>query len=702
MRTHQLVGLLVTILLFVANSGGATQSPNSSPKKASRSNPNVILITVDTLRADRVGPPGAGSLTPNIDALAGDGAVFSNAIAQVPLTLPSHTTILTGIYPMSHGVRDLSTAGVPAGVRTLATMFKARGYKTAAFVSAFALSSNWGLNRGFDHYDDRFSEKQDFSSGRLERPAQETLDGAMAWLRNPRSGNLFLWIHLYDPHAPYEPPEPFRSLYRTNPYDGEVAYVDAEVGKFIAFLKERNLYSSSVILLTSDHGEALGEHGEQQHGFFVYNSTVHVPLILKPAGQKPAQSQDASIAGLVDIAPTLAGLAHLPVAPGSFQGRNLLSPTAERNPGLETGYAESLYPRSSFGWHSLHSVQNERYHYIDAGHSELYDLSQDPGELRNIIEEKPSVAAVLKDELHSVLARYPPTLKKSSSMALNIESSKQLQALGYLRGSPQPDQIADTPNAPDPKEKIDVFNEILRTTELTQDGKFQESSLILQRLANGNRGMFLLPYLQGENLLSSGAAGEAMPYYRRALELNPRYSLAAIGLGHAASRAGDDAEAEKAYQAALALNPHDSLVRLALAKTYQRLNRLADAAREQRTVLLADPDNSRVNEDYAGTLISMNQSSKAVPILQRVIASSNATTETFSLLGNAYVHGGKFREAVGAYKQAIGLDPNYAQAYFSLALIYYKLQDQTNFHLNHEKGCQLDVQLCRTLDSKIR
>jgi tetratricopeptide (TPR) repeat protein len=422
---------------------------------------------------------------------------------------------------------------------------------------------------------------------------------------------------------------------------------------------------------------------------------------VKPADQNPTSSKDESIAGLVDIAPTLAGLAGLHVDSHAFQGRHLFSPKAKGEEDSRIGYAESLYPLSSFGWHSLHSVQNQRYHYIEAGHPELYDLSQDPGELRNIFDEKPSVAAVLKQELHSVLSRYQLNAKKTSPPGLDSESSRQLQALGYIGSSPESVPIGDPSRVPDPKDKVDVFNEILRATELTQDGRFQESGAALQRLVDRNPEMSLLPYLQAENLFSSGASKEAMPYYRHALELNPRYSLAAIGLGHAAYRAGDDSEAETAYRSALSLNPRNSLVRLALAKSYLRLKRLTDAAREQRTVLLADPNIPNAYEDYAGTLILMNQFSEAVPILQKAVASSDVTPDTFSLLGSAYVHTGRFAEAIAVYKKAIDLNSDYAPAYFSLALIYYKLQDQENFRSNYEKGCRLDAQMCQTLDSRI-
>src|SRR2546428_8183088 len=247
--------------------------------------PNAILITVDTLRADRLGsygnPPG---LPPGRAGVPRAGVVFRRAVAQVPLTLPSPTAILTGTYPMWNGVEDLSTRGLSPGIPTLAEAFKRHGYATAAFVSAFVLDSMWGLQRGFDLYDDWFKPVEGKADRRdsLERRAEETVNHSLAWLDAHHSQSFFLWIHLYDPHAPYDPPEPFKSRFRTRPYDGEVAYADQQVGRLIAFLEAHNSYSAGLVLFTSDHGEGLGEHGEQQHGLFIYNSTIHVPLILKP------------------------------------------------------------------------------------------------------------------------------------------------------------------------------------------------------------------------------------------------------------------------------------------------------------------------------------------------------------------------------------------------------------------------------------
>jgi len=303
-KTPAALGLLAAILLCPGATGAAANSPN------------VVLITIDTLRADHLGCYGNRRIpTPVADQLAQDGVLFQRAIAQVPLTLPSHTAILTGTYPLWNGVRDLTATGLPPGIPTLAEIFRPHGYATAAFVSSIVLNSMWGLNRGFDSYDDQINpgEGKPSEKGVVDRRASITVDHAAGWITKQSSTPFFLWVHLYDPHAPYDPPEPFKARFGTRPYDGEVAYADEQLGRLIATLKSRGLYDSSLIVLMSDHGEGLGEHGEQQHGLFIYNSTVHVPLIMKlPASFHMSANSAPNVVNAVDVAPTLVQICGFP------------------------------------------------------------------------------------------------------------------------------------------------------------------------------------------------------------------------------------------------------------------------------------------------------------------------------------------------------------------------------------------------------
>ena len=345
------VGIALASVAYAQSSSAGATSPKTTPQtgasrtNASRTNsskpraakPNVILITIDTLRADHVGCYGAQTVkTPTIDALANDGVVFERAISQVPLTWPSHAVILTGTYPFQNGVQDFTGQPLAPQFRTIAQAFQQAGYATGAVISAFVLDRSWGLARGFDSYDDAFAAKTFATKqiGLVERPAGESVAHAILWLNNISFNKLasqknsanknsltnslitttprpfFLWLHLYDPHSPYDSPEPYRSEYRTHPYDGAIAYADHELGNLIAWLKRNHLYDSSLIAVLSDHGESLGEHGEDEHGFFVYNATVHVPLILKPpAGQGISAGRRSEPVETTAIAPTLLELA---------------------------------------------------------------------------------------------------------------------------------------------------------------------------------------------------------------------------------------------------------------------------------------------------------------------------------------------------------------------------------------------------------
>ena len=679
------------------------------PASAETPSANVILVTIDTLRADRLGCYGNRSIpTPTADRLARDGVIFRRAIAQVPLTLPSHVAILTGTYPMWNGVEDLTTAGLGPGIPTLAEVFKRHGYLTAAFVSSFVLNSMWGLNRGFDLYDDAITLEGAKSAGQsgLERRASETIDRTLAWLEDHRSGRFFVWLHLYDPHAPYSPPEPFKSRFRTHPYDGEVAYADEQLGRVIAFLDSRDLYAPSLIVLASDHGEGLGEHGEQQHGLFIYNSTVHVPLILKPPkGFKLARGSVNQVVSTVDIAPTLTQFEQFPSRDlASFQGRSLVpllestSPVAPRE-----GYSESLYPRTSFGWHSLHGMETERYHYIEAPREELYDLEQDPDETRNILGQKPQLGALLSENLRALAARYArPAERAEAAAALDVEKLRELRSLGYVGGSSAQPLQGDAPGAADPKNRVEFYNRVIHATELAEDGRFRESDAALDQAAAEDPAAYLPPFLRGENAMSERQYHAAMDYYRRALELNPRYDLAAIGMGRAGLAEGDPAGALKAFQWAMELNPHNYLVKLAMAQAYAQLGRMPDAANLEKEVLTAHPEDGKANSDYGVTLVHMGQYQDGLAALQKAVQLGYRTAITYNFLGTAQLAEGHPDQAVVTYEEAIRLDPKYSAPYGNLALFYLQARQNERARQYYKKACLVDSVLCRNLAPRFR
>jgi choline-sulfatase len=682
---------------------------SNCPASAETRSVNVILVTIDTLRADHVGCYGNRSVpTPTMDRLAPEGIVFRQAIAQVPLTLPSHVAILTGTYPMWNGVEDLTTVGLSRGVPTLAEVFKKHGYSTAAFVSAFVLNSMWGLERGFDFYDDAVNLQDDDSTEHhsLERKASETVDHTLRWLEGHSAQPFFLWLHLYDPHAPYDPPEPFKSRFRTRPYDGEIAYTDQQLGRFVSFLESQNLYASSLILLVSDHGEGLGEHGEEQHGVFIYNSTVHVPLILKPsAGFKPAQRSVSAVVSTVDIAPTLVQYCRFPSADSaSFQGRSLLPLIRSQVPGTpREGYSESLYPRSSFGWHSLHGTETEQYHYIEAPREELYDLRLDPTETHNIVGQKPTVAATLRENLHALAARYArPAGQSGTTSTIDLEKLRELRSLGYVGGSSAKPLQGDAPNAADPKDRVRFYNQVVHATELAEDGRFRESDAALKQAEAEDPNAYLPPFLMGENALAQHQYHEALDHYQRALELNPRYDLAEIGMGQAALEGGDPAAAAKAFQRALELNPQNYLVKLALARAYEKLNRLPEAANLEKEVLGSHPEDGKANSDYGVTLVRMRQYQDGLAALQKAVHEGYRTAVTYNFLGTAQLAAGNNEQAVRAYEEAIHLDVKYSAPYGNLALLYIRAGQDDKARQYYREACRRDRALCQELASHFR
>src|SRR6266571_8313472 len=365
---------------------------------------NVVIITIDTLRADHLGCYGYGQIrTPNIDALASESARFEHSYTPVPVTLPAHTVIFTGTYPAFSGIHDFSGNKLNPKQATLASVLQRQGYTTGAVIGSAVLDSRFGLNQGFDFYYDHFdfNRLQESNLDAMERPGNVVTDVALDWLGKNAQAKFFLWMHLYDPHYPYRPPAPYSEQYKDRLYDGEIAFADAQVGRLLQFLKEKNLYRNTLIMLVGDHGESLGEHGEKTHGFFIYNATLHVPLIVHmPVSHGPTPRSGASekvtepVAepiNLADLMPTVLEIVKLDL-PSGVQGRSLVPLLAAKGK-MESAslYAETFLPRLHFNWSELRGVETENYHFIDAPKPELYDLAKDPGETQNLYADKQAV-----------------------------------------------------------------------------------------------------------------------------------------------------------------------------------------------------------------------------------------------------------------------------------------------------------------------
>ncbi|MGH9669094.1 MAG: sulfatase-like hydrolase/transferase [Terriglobales bacterium] len=682
------IAMLLCALLLSASAGA----------QGRRTAPNIILITVDTLRADRLGCYGSKTVaTPAMDRLAADGVVFERALAQVPLTFPSHAAILTGTYPSYTGVQDFTSPPLGSEFRTLAQSLSANGYATGAVVSSFVLDRSWGVARGFDFYDDAFSGTSFFEKdpALVERPAKESVDRAIAWLARTRQRPFFLWLHLYDPHSPYRPPEPFRSQYKETPYDGEVAYADHEVGRLLEWLKSRHLYAGALIVLLSDHGESLGEHGEQEHGFFIYNSTTHVPLIVKPpasGGMRPSRRGDP--VETIAVAPTLLEMASLrdPIQK-QFQAEGLFAKQRDRE--SAAAYSETFYPFSSFGWNPLRGLESGRYHYIEAPKIELYDLIADPAEKHNLAGEQPAVAAVLKEKLRGLLARNPSPQKVAANPGLSPETIEKLRALGYVayRSPVSAEQLAK--GLPDPKDKLEEFNAILQATDALQAGDLEKGEALLLKAQQQDPGMYLLPYLLGQAASRRKDWKAAAAAFSRTLELNPNFDQAMTALARALALSGDPGGGKKWLEKALEVNPQNLHAWYELAWLHSRTGETEAAQAALEKTLAIQPNFGPAQRDLGMIHLRRQNYAEAAARLERASELGIQDAPLYNFLGIAYSRLGRMQQAVGSYRKALAADPNLAEAHLNLAYAYQRLGRRVEAKTEYEAACRLEKNLCQ-------
>jgi arylsulfatase A-like enzyme/Flp pilus assembly protein TadD len=653
--------------------------------------PNIILITVDTLRADRLGCYGSKTVaTPAMDSLARDGVVFERALSQVPLTFPSHAAILTGTYPAYNGVQDFTSPPLGPEFRTLAESLRANGYATGAVVSSFVLDRSWGMARGFDFYDDAFAGTSFFEKdpALVERPAKESVDHALAWLARTRRRPFFLWLHLYDPHSPYRPPEPFRTQYQGRLYDGEVAYADHELGRLLAWLKNRHLYEGAMIVLLSDHGESLGEHGEQEHGFFIYHSTTHVPLILKPPpGSRMRPGRHAEPVEAISVAPMLLNLARLrdPIEK-QFQAGGSAS-------GLL--YSETFYPFSSFGWNPLRSLESGRYQYIEAPRAELYDLTADPEEKHNLAAEQPAVTAVLKEKLGEMLVRQAPPQKRAPGPELSQETIEKLRALGYMayRSPVSAEQLAK--GLPDPKDKLEEFNAILQATDAMESGDFEKSEALLARAQEQDPGLYLIPYLRGQAAARREDWKSAAAQLSRALELNPGFDQAMTALARALALSGDPAAAQKWLERALEVNPQSLRAWYALGWLHLRAGETEDARAALEKTLAIQPNFGPAQRDLGMIYLRLKNYAAAAEHLERAGELGIHDAQLYNFLGIAYGRTGRGSKALESYRRALAVDPNLAEAHLNLAYSYQRLGRSEAALPEFQAACRLKKDFCQ-------
>ena len=597
--------------------------------------PDVILVTIDTLRADHVGCYGyAAAQTPMLDRLCAEGVKFTNAYTASPITNTSHASIMTGLYPSRHGVADF---GVPlaASHPTLAEQFQKAGYKTAAFIGAVILDSSAlapGLNRGFDHYENfpaQTTTKERWE--RVERRADAVVAKAIAWLANTTGAPRFLWVHLYDPHDPYEPPEPFRSKFAKEPYDGEIAYADAALGKLMATLEKQNRFQSAIFAVMSDHGEGLGEHGENTHGIFLYDSTLHIPLIVKLPDSVRKASVYSRQASSVDVMPTLLDLAGIKVP--EVEGSSLKSALQSGSGEDHVAFSETDYP-VRFGWAPLKSIRQPGAKYIEAPRPEFYDLSADPKELNNLYAPWNDAVQSLRASLAEFRSKAPQP-DTHATAPVDQNTVEELKALGYLGTNPGATTVPEPSMLPDPKDKIQVQN-LIHSGMMAEEGgdpvaarkafasaveADPTSTIALRQLGT-------LEYKSGE--YKQAAAHLAQAYARDAGD-----STVALLLGQALVKTGDLKAAKDVLESALRTAPGQYDARVALGRAYAGLGNTAAAHDQYEAAMLLDGKRPEARLANAELLLAAGKKAAARSEIQKVIAADPKNSEAAALLAKA-------------------------------------------------------------------
>jgi choline-sulfatase len=662
---------------------------------------NVLLISIDTLRADHVGAYGyPAARTPTLDALAARGLRFTHASTVTPLTLPAHASLMTGTFPAWHGVRDNGGFYVADDQTTLAEVLKGKGYRTGGFVGAFVLDRRWGIAQGFDTYFDDFDlSKYELAAGidAAQRPANEVVDHATSWLREPSDKPFFAWVHLYDPHAPYAAPEAFRSRFPATmhgAYDAEVAFTDAQVGRLLDALGDER--DRTIVVVTGDHGESLGEHQEQQHGFFVYDAVTQVPLIMAAPGIRPRTSTDQ--VRVVDIMPTVleaAGVAR----PEAVQGVSLLP--AARGERLDLlALSETWYPRYHYGWSELTAVRDGRYKFIAAPRRELYDLQNDPGEQNNVAPSNPQRVAALERALGEMTAKTSASATPQAPQTVDPDVEERLRALGYVGSSVSARALDDRPRG-DPKDKIGLYNLLkLAGTDsvagrlddavakvrkvLQEDGEVVEAYVMLGNLHTKARHQdaaidayqkalalddrhenaafaLALAYKQADRIDAAEAG------FERVLQMNPRSTKAQYQLADIWSRRRDFGRAEQALSTALVANVDRPAFLLKLGESQIELAKLDEAEKNLREALKLKPDLAMANYDLGVLFEARGDTARAAEAYEAELQAHPKVYQAHFNLGKILSRVGRAKDAARHFRAAVEANPSFGGGYLYLA-----------------------------------
>lgn len=669
MRALTAASALLLSLCALAGCGGDRTSFEEAP---------IILISIDTLRSDHLPAYGyQGAETPAIDALRRDSILFERAYSHVPLTLPSHASILSGVLPTEHGVRDNAGYVFEAAKHPyLPRLLKEAGYETAAFVSSFVLHRETGLATGFDVYDEA-PDTNRASDAAVERSGMETMRAVSGWLSGRGERPFFLFVHLYDPHAPYQAPEPFASRRRDSPYDGEIEASDAAVGALIEELKRKGIYDRATIVLLSDHGEGLGEHGEAQHGIYLYRESLQVPLLVKlPDGRRAGESV-AAPAQLADVAPTLLRLVGRPV-PAEIDGRDLLASAA---PPARQIYAETFYPRLHFGWSELASLIDDRFHYIHGPAPELFDLAADPAETRNVLERERRAYSTLRQALDA----YPRELAEPGHV--DAETAGRLAALGYA-GRPR----AASGPLPDPRTKRGALRDLDSAKGLISRQQWSEAAGVLEGLVAREPDLLDGWFTLGLCLERLNRPEETLAAFRRAFELSQGDPEYALYVARQLYKLGRLDEARQHAEITLKSDPESPDANEMLAALALTRGDLEEALARSRR---AGKANEAFRRDLGKALAERGRTDEALQVLQGAGAGAGGAADpaTLNAMALTLTDAGRHAEAAEVLGRVLAAHPNDARAHELLGMVTLRLGQPRQARVHLEKALSIDRRL---------
>lgn len=687
--------------LLVVGLGGCGETPRPAP--------NVLVVTLDTTRADRFGFAGyekAG--TPNFDRFAAERAVwFQNAISAVPVTFPSHTSIMTGTYPVFHGVHDNDGYFLDDRVTTLAERLREEGMTTGAVVAAFPLDSEVNLDQGFETYDDDYqadwseaerAARGPLSFGFLERKADRVNMAVDRWLTEHERDRFFLWVHYFDPHQPYNPPAPFDSRFSGDPYDGEMAFMDEQFGKLLDMLDRRGLTENTIIVVVGDHGEGLDEHGEPTHAHFIYDATIRVPLLMAVPGDRfPAGSRVPPTVRTVDIAPTILDL--LGLEPGAdMQGRTLVPlMTGAGRDWSEAALIENYYNMFHFGWAPLRGLRTDRFKFIEAPAPELYDLEADPGELTNLAGSHPADVEAMRGRLQDIVGKFEVAdLGRSTAAQVDDETRSKLEALGYVsaqttvseRSAPFPDR-ADLAARIDPKDRSLILRYVNFLNELMRAQRFDEAVPVARKALALDPDNVKLHLQLARSLAAIGSWENALATIDRALELRPDNVEALVIAGRIQVIRGRPEEALPRFEKAVDLAPHQAGTLQQLAGCLHALGRPEEAIPHFEAVLELDDGNVEALGDLADAYFRTDRWEEAREALQRALALRPYSARIRYRIGVFYRDTGNADFARKIFEEALRINPDFVAAHVELGEVLEELGDRQGARFHFERVIEL-------------